>query len=125
MEKKTIGSFITALRKANGLTQKELAEKLNVSDKAVSRWERGLGYPDIHTLEPLADALGVTLTELMKCEKGVEDQADEGILASLEIAKIQRKKARRRFIKGGFCCLIGLGALILGYGIYTIKRSNN
>ena len=40
MEKKTIGSFIAALRRANGLTQKELAEKLNVSDKAVSRWER-------------------------------------------------------------------------------------
>lgn len=46
MEKKTIGSFIAALRKANGLTQKELAEKLNVSDKAVSRWERDECYPD-------------------------------------------------------------------------------
>ena len=43
MEKKTIGSFIAALRRANGLTQKELAEKLNVSDKAVSRWERDAG----------------------------------------------------------------------------------
>ena len=47
MEKKTIGCFIAALRKANGMTQKDLAEKLNVSDKTVSRWERDDGAPDL------------------------------------------------------------------------------
>ena len=51
MEKKTIGGFIAALRKANGMTQKDLAEKLNVSDKTVSRWERDECAPDI-TLIP-------------------------------------------------------------------------
>ena len=51
------------------MTQSELAEKIRVTDKAVSRWERGLGFPDINTLDPLADALGITLIELMQSEK--------------------------------------------------------
>ena len=51
------------------MTQSELAEKIRVSDKAVSRWERGLGFPDINTLETLVDALGITLIELMQSEK--------------------------------------------------------
>ena len=51
------------------MTQSELAEKIRVTDKAVSRWERELGFPDINTLEPLADALGITLIELMQSEK--------------------------------------------------------
>ena len=47
MEQRTIGKFITTLRKASGMTQKELAERLNVSDKTVSRWERDDGAPDL------------------------------------------------------------------------------
>ena len=65
MEKKTIGSFIAALRKANGLTQKELAEKLNVSDKAVSRWERDECYPDMTMIPALAEIFGVSCDELL------------------------------------------------------------
>ena len=45
----------------------ELAQQLHVTDKAVSRWERGIGLPDINTLEPLADVLGLTLADLMHC----------------------------------------------------------
>ena len=55
MEKKTIGSFITALRKANGMTQKDLAEKLNVSDKTISRWERDDGTPDLSVIPVIAE----------------------------------------------------------------------
>ena len=58
MDAKVFGKFIMERRKQLGMTQAELAEKINVTDKAVSRWERGLGFPDINTLEPLADALG-------------------------------------------------------------------
>ena len=65
MEKKTIGSFIAALRKANGLTQKELAEKLNVSDKAVSRWERDECYPDLTMIPALAEIFGVSCDEFL------------------------------------------------------------
>ena len=54
MEKKTIGGFIAALRKANGMTQKDLAERLNVSDKTVSRWERDEGSPDLSVIPVIA-----------------------------------------------------------------------
>lgn len=57
MEAAELGKFIATIRKEKQLTQAELTRKLNVTDKAVSRWERELGFPDINTLEPLADAL--------------------------------------------------------------------
>ena len=61
MDAKMFGAFLAQVRRAQGLTQAELAEQLHVTDKAVSRWERGVGLPDINTLEPLADALGLYL----------------------------------------------------------------
>ena len=64
MDARTFGNYLSRMRKAQGLTQAELAEQLHVTDKAVSRWERGIGLPDINTLEPLADALGLTLPTL-------------------------------------------------------------
>ena len=69
MTKNTMGSFISALRKANGLTQKELAEKLNVSDKAVSRWERDEACPDLMLIPLIADTFGVTSDELLRGER--------------------------------------------------------
>ena len=60
MEKKTIGSFIAALRKASGMTQKELAERLNVSDKTISRWERDDSAPDLSAIPVIAEVFGVT-----------------------------------------------------------------
>ncbi|MEF9975200.1 MAG: helix-turn-helix transcriptional regulator, partial [Oscillospiraceae bacterium] len=63
MERKSIGSFIAVLRKANGLTQKDLAEKLNVSDKSVSRWERDDGAPDLSLVPVIAEIFGVTCDE--------------------------------------------------------------
>ena len=79
MDAKQMGKFISELRKDNGMTQVDLAKKLQVSDKAVSRWERGLGFPDISTLEPLAIALNVNLLELMQCEKMSDDKIQSNI----------------------------------------------
>lgn len=69
MEKKTMGSFLAALRKANGMTQKELAERLNVSDKAVSRWERDECAPDLSLIPVIGEIFGVTADELIRGER--------------------------------------------------------
>ena len=77
MEKKTIGSFIAALRKANGMTQKDLADRLNVSDKTVSRWERDDGSPDLSMIPVIAEIFGVTCDELLRGErKSPEERAE-------------------------------------------------
>ena len=64
-----MGSFIAALRKANGLTQKDLAEKLNVSDKTVSRWERDEGMPDLSLVPVIAEIFDITADELLRGER--------------------------------------------------------
>lgn len=78
MEKKTIGAFIAALRKANGMTQKDLAERLNVSDKTVSRWERDDGAPDLSLIPVIAEIFGVTCDELLRGErKSLEERTEQ------------------------------------------------
>ena len=69
MDKKSIGAFIAALRKANGMTQKDLAELLHVSDKTVSRWEVGDGAPDLALIPVIAEIFGVTCDELLRGER--------------------------------------------------------
>ena len=69
IDKAKFGSFLSALRKENGLTQKEVAQKVSVSDKAVSKWERGLSLPDITLLIPLAELFGITVTDLLEGHK--------------------------------------------------------
>ncbi len=64
VEKTKFGAFVARRRREQGLTQKALAEKLHVTDKAVSKWERGLSYPDVTLLEPLAETFGPGVTEL-------------------------------------------------------------
>lgn len=68
MDRYVTGAMIKRLREGRGLTQLQLAERLCVSDKAVSKWETGRGYPDITLLEPLAAALGVSVIELLSGE---------------------------------------------------------
>ena len=66
MDKYVTGAVIRSLRESKGLTQEELAERLFVSGKAVSKWETGKGFPDVSLLEPLAKALGMSVIELLK-----------------------------------------------------------
>ena len=68
MANKSMGEIICTLRKEKGLTQKELADKLNITDKAVSKWERDLAFPDTQTIPKLAEILGVSLEELMNAK---------------------------------------------------------
>ena len=66
MEKQTLGQKIAELRKAKNLTQLELATQLNITDKAVSKWERDISCPDINTFPKLAEILGVSVDELLQ-----------------------------------------------------------
>ena len=68
MDNYVTGAAIKALREAKGLTQEELAERIHVSAKAVSKWETGKGFPDISLLEPLAKALDISVIELLSGE---------------------------------------------------------
>lgn len=76
MENEKMGQLISELRKSKQMTQKDLAEKLHVSDKAVSKWERGLSCPDISLLLPLSDILGVTIAELLNGEKSNSEEVN-------------------------------------------------
>ena len=91
MDKNITGRFIAELRKQKGFTQKELAEKLIVTDKAISRWETGKGLPDTSLLKPLGDVLGVSITELLSGKRieevDMKEQADNIILESLNYSK--------------------------------------
>lgn len=91
MDKHATGRLIAELRKQKGYTQKELAEQLQVTDKAVSRWETGKGFPDISLLKPLGDILGVSVSELLSGKRLEEaeqkEQADHMILEALHYAK--------------------------------------
>ena len=99
MDAKKIGSFIADQRKALGLTQAGLAGKLHVTDKAVSRWERGQGFPDINSIEPLADALEVSIAEIMKGERTPTGSSDEteslaakNVISLVEMKREEHKK---------------------------------
>ena len=85
--KKTLGTMIAELRKQQGMTQLELAEKMGVTDKAVSKWERDLSCPDINSLPNLAEILGVTVDDLMQIKK----QTDEPVSKVAEILEIAPK----------------------------------
>lgn len=69
IDKQKFGAFVAALRKEKGYTQKDLAGMLYISDKAVSKWETGVSIPDTSLLVPLSEALGVSVTELLKCQR--------------------------------------------------------
>lgn len=85
--KKTLGTMISELRKQHGMTQLELAEKMGVTDKAVSKWERDLSCPDINSLPNLAEILGVSVEELMQTKK----EADAPVSKIAEIMEIAPK----------------------------------
>ena len=68
MSKKTLGMMIASLRKEKRMTQIELAEKMDVTDKAVSKWERDLACPDVSTLPKLAEVFDISVDELMQCK---------------------------------------------------------
>ncbi len=87
MNAQKCGEFITELRKEKNFTQKDLATELNVSDKAISRWETGKGYPDVDSLQALSNFFDITINELLAGEraktKTIEELAEENIISAI------------------------------------------
>ena len=106
MDAKTLGDFVAGRRRELGLTQAQLAERLHLTDKAVSRWERGVGLPDLATLEPLAAALEVSLTELLTARR-----QPDGPAAEQAVAEVLTLAAAGRQALWGTVRLACLGAL--------------
>ena len=104
------------------MTQADLAAKLQVTDKAVSKWERGVGLPDINTIEPLAEALGVTVLEIMRSERIPEENipsasASEVITDALDLVNEQRKQERKSAL---YIAIVVLSAITLLFLADTI-----
>lgn len=102
MDTKKFGCFVADRRKELKMTQKELAEKIQVTDKAVSKWERGLGFPDIGTVEGLADALDISIEELMRSERNTgivsAGETDKAISNILDIADQEVRSSHRMLV---------------------------
>ena len=103
MDREMLGRFIAQRRKELNMTQRELAEKLHVTDKAVSKWERGAGCPDISLLEPLAAALELSVDQLLtyqtapaEPEPAEEPVTSQAVQAVLDLTLAERRARRRR-----------------------------
>jgi len=83
-----LGKRIAELRKAKGFTQNQLASILHVTDGAISKWERGINFPDLSIMEPLANALGVTVVELLS----LESASNQEIITSVFTISLSEKR---------------------------------
>lgn len=105
MKKQTFGSMIAAFRKEQGMTQLELAEKMGVTDKAVSKWERDLSFPDVNSLPKLAEIFNVSIDELMQVKEEMKENTDDNHKGS-EIVNIALK---------GIALAMGIAVVVLSF----------
>ena len=105
------GNKIKELRNKKGFTQKQLAEKLFVTDKAVSKWERGINYPDIALLDRIANELDVTVVELL----GLENSSSDEVVTSMTILSKQEKEqiCANLFWRGILSVVFGIAIIIV------------
>lgn len=124
MKQENIGAFIANLRKEKGWTQKEMASKLGVSDKAISKWETGKSLPDMGILIPVSELLGITVDELLSGEKrdaskaGTANEPNKAII-DYAAKVIERTKKTYRLIPVG---ILGVLVLILVIGIILLTK---
>lgn len=117
MDAQFTGSQISQFRKSLGLTQKELAEQLHVTDKAVSKWERGVNFPDLGLMESLADALNTTPAVLLGLEEANQDETLSA-LAEISAAQLEEARADLRVFSWGSL----VTAMLLGVAYYLTQK---
>jgi len=118
MNNQEVGRFIRQLRTSKNMTQKELAEKLFITDKAISKWERGLGCPDISILPLLADSLGVQIEDILNGGQVLLQDSKKPV----NDIPIQETKNIKTFLKKRYVKIIMLISLIISclFAIVTI-----
>ena len=105
MNTENIGALISKLRKEKGMTQQELADKLKITDKAVSKWERDLSFPDVNSLPKLAEIFNVSIDELMQVKEEMRENTDDNHKGS-EIVNIALK---------GIALAMGIAVVVLSF----------
>ena len=122
MDQVKIGAFIQTLRKEQNLTQKELAERLGVTDRAISKWENGRGMPEVSLMKPLCDLLGITINELLSGERITKEdyqvKSEFRFLDTIQYSdkKIKQKNALLRVI-AAITVILLVTAIVLIYWI--------
>ncbi len=123
MDQIKIGEFIAKLRKSKNMTQQDLADKLNVTDRAVSNWENGRRMPDVSLFKPLCETLGITVNELINGEKisqkKIKSKSEEILIKTLKKQKKVKKKSNKIIIS---LLLISLCLIIV---ILFISKGNS
>jgi len=117
MDTTKCGEFISKLRAEKGMTQKQLAETLNVSDKAVSRWETGKGYPDVSSLMALSDFFAVSVNELLSGERMNPEKlvsvADENIIETFRKAESNKIRQRKQVAAYSALLIIAVSPVLI------------
>lgn len=126
IDRAKFGAFVSELRKEKGITQKELAEKLCISDKAISKWETGNSIPDVSLLVPLAEILGVSTTELLECRKIEQpeamgkDETDNLVKKVIELSEDRYiHKSRKPIIIYLICAFVSIVGM---FNIYMLQK---
>lgn len=131
MTKEQLGAFIAKNRRNQNMTQRDLAERLHITDKAVSKWERGLSYPDVTLLEPLAEVFGLGVEELVACRRAEEKQREEQSVKNiLEISRENRQSEQRKMMVRAALSglvMVGLALLVVWYSTTFVheRRENS
>ena len=119
MNVKKVGEFIKQKRKEKKLTQKELAEKLSITDRAISKWERGICCPDISILKELSSILEVSVNELLageEIEKLEKEKTDDVLVDSVkQYTSIEKKKNKKLLIFTIILLLFYIGLIFVMY----------
>lgn len=123
MNKEIFGGFIAILRKEAGMTQKQLADRLHVTDRAVSKWERGLSYPDVTLMEPLAAVLGVGVDELLTCQRKKTAIPEPELPALRSVLTITQEEKRIRTRRTQALVWIAIAAALALTVLATMQRN--
>lgn len=125
MDQIKIGRFIAATRKGLNMTQRQLADALDISDKTISKWECGKGLPEVSLMLPLCDALGISVNELLTCERisqtDYQKKAEDNIM---DLMNENEKIAKEIYNRGWLTVIIGVFVMICEIYVSKILADN-